>query len=32
MLGQLQTDPVRWPEDTDRTLEKQMYGILLNLK
>lgn len=32
MLGQLQTDPVRWPEETDRTLEKQMYGILLNLK
>lgn len=32
ILGQLQTDPVRWPEETDRTLEKQMYGILLNLK
>ncbi len=31
MLGQLQTDPPRWPEETVRTLEKQMYGILLNL-
>lgn len=32
MLGQLQTDPTRWPEETVRTLEKQMYGILLNLE
>lgn len=31
-LGQLQTDPPRWPEETDRTLEKQMYGLLLHLK
>ncbi|WP_233268374.1 hypothetical protein [Pantoea sp. BAV 3049] len=31
-LGQLQTDPPKWPEETDRTLEKQMYGILLHLK
>lgn len=32
MLGQLQTDPTRWPEETVRALEKQMYGILLNLE
>lgn len=30
-LGQLQTDPPQWPEETDRTLEKQMYGIFLHL-
>lgn len=31
-LGKLQTDPPKWPEETDRTLEKQMYGILLHTK
>ncbi|WRH15960.1 hypothetical protein GC087_25565 (plasmid) [Pantoea sp. JZ2] len=31
-LGELQTDPPRWPEETDKSLERQMYGILLNLK
>lgn len=31
-LGVLQTDPPRWPDETDRTLEKQMYGVLLHLK
>lgn len=30
-LGQLQTDPPQWPEKTDRTPEKQMYGIFLHL-
>ena len=31
MLGELQTDPPRWPEETDKSLEKQMYGKLLHL-
>ncbi|WP_261643272.1 hypothetical protein [Erwinia mallotivora] len=30
-LGQLQTDPPKWPEETDKTIIKQMYGILLHI-
>lgn len=31
-LGQLHTDPPKWPIETEKTLEKHMYGILINLK